>query len=82
MATGTLKLSWNAVQGATSYNLYYSVIPGSTIINMTPIIGIKNIIYHHTNLLHGTRYYYIITAVDANGNVGPPSIEFSALTGS
>jgi len=76
----TLKIFWESVQNAVSYNLYYSLSSGVTIANGTLISQITDIVYYHNNLTSNTRYYYIVAAVDAAGNIGAPSSEFSALT--
>lgn len=73
-----LKLYWDNVPNAVSYNVYWSTSPGVTVDNGNPITGITNIVYHHTSLLENTSYYYIVAAVDAAGNIGPASTEFSA----
>jgi hypothetical protein len=61
-------ISWPAVTGATSYNLYWSTMP------ITPdITAADNVIrdvtspFTHTGLTNGLPYCYIITAMNANG---------------
>lgn len=60
-----LALAWNPVAGATSYNLYWSTVPG-----VTPASGMKISVagssYVHTGLAAGTTYYYVVTAVDSS----------------
>lgn len=73
-----LKIFWDSVPNAASYNLYYRTSPGVTISNGTPIVGIQDIVYHHKHLADGTTYYYLVVAVDLHGNLGTPSIEFGA----
>ncbi|MFA6431154.1 MAG: SGNH/GDSL hydrolase family protein [Candidatus Margulisiibacteriota bacterium] len=65
VATGgnsEITISWNAVSGATSYNLYWKTSNGVTILNGTKISGAARP-YTHLDRTNGTAYYYIITAV-------------------
>jgi hypothetical protein len=59
-------LAWTAVSGATSYNIYYATTTGVTPANGTKITGATNP-YTKTQLTNGTTYYYVVTAVNANG---------------
>ena len=59
-------LSWPAVSGATSYNIYWSNTSGVTKANGTKITGVTSP-YTHSNLIIGTKYYYIVTVVNSNG---------------
>ena len=68
--------SWNAVAGATSYNIYWSMVPGVTMATGTEISGAANP-YVQAALVNGTTYYYIVTAVNAVGE-GAPSSQVSA----
>lgn len=76
----TLKLFWDSVPNAISYNIYYKTTSGVTINNSIIISNINGIIYYHTNLPENTIFYYKIAAVDKNNVIGPLSIEFSAIT--
>jgi DNA/RNA endonuclease G (NUC1)/fibronectin type 3 domain-containing protein len=67
-------LSWNAVGGATSYNVKRSTVfggPYSTI--NSP--GTNS--YDDTTAVNGTTYFYVVSAVGAGGE-GPNSSEVSA----
>jgi len=75
----TLRLYWESVQNAVSYNVYWKTSPGVTT-NDSVISGVTNVVVQHSGLLENTRYYYIVIAVDSIGNFSPPSVEFSALT--
>ena len=74
---GQVSLSWSAVTGATSYNIYHS-----TSVGVTTLIGTKvtNVTSGSaiTGLINGTTYYFIVTAVNAAGE-GAASSEVSAV---
>lgn len=59
-------LSWIAVSGATSYNIYWSTTSGVTK-SIGPKIANVTTPYAHTGLTNGTTYYYIVTAVTSGG---------------
>lgn len=66
-----VSLAWNAVIGATSYNIYWSNKAGvSTTANSTKISGATKP-YVHTGLTAGTWYYYVVTAMTASGESLP-----------
>jgi YD repeat-containing protein len=69
-------ITWQPVTRAASYNLYWSTSPGVTKYNGTKISGVKSP-YGHPNLVNGTRYYYVVTAQNNNGE-SPESPEVSA----
>lgn len=69
-------LSWDAVDGATSYNVKRSETAGGpyqTIVTTTT----GAITYTDTGLQNGTTYYYVVSAVNAGGE-SPNSNEASA----
>lgn len=75
--TNQVTVSWNAVAGATSYNIYYGTASGVTkasakIVNATSP-------YVHTGLAAGTAYFYIVTAVNGAGE-STASAQVSATT--
>lgn len=61
-----IELTWDAVSGAASYNLYWSLFPGVTTSD-NQITGILTNSYSHCGLKEGTTYYYIVTAVGSTG---------------
>jgi fibronectin type 3 domain-containing protein len=63
---GQVTISWSAVTGATSYNLYWSTSTGVTKSNGTKIAGVTSP-YTHTGRTNGTAYFYVVTAVNAAG---------------
>jgi fibronectin type 3 domain-containing protein len=70
-------IGWTAVLGATSYNIYWSTTPGVTIANGAKITGAASP-YVQSGLTNGTTYYYVVTAVDGNGE-STPSTQVSAI---
>ncbi len=77
------ELMWDPVLNAASYNVYmasasgvtpatFSTLPdGQGFINLASPLSI-------TGLVNGTTYYFIVTAVDANGVESAPSAEVTA----
>lgn len=61
-----ITVSWTAVAGATSYNVYYSTNAGITPALATKVPGVTsgNALLGLTN---GTTYYVVVTAVNAGG---------------
>lgn len=63
---GKAGLSWQAVSGAASYNLYRAAAPGAE--GNTPFLtGISSIPYVDTGLTNGVPYFYQVTAVNDSG---------------
>jgi sugar lactone lactonase YvrE/fibronectin type 3 domain-containing protein len=69
-------LSWQAVTGATSYNVYYRTTPGVSVANGTKIANTSSGTAI-TSLLNGTEYYFVVTAVK-NGLESAVSSEVGA----
>ena len=76
--TGQVTLSWNAVDKATSYNVYYATSTGVTVANGTKIANTTTS-YVQTGLAAGTAYYYIVAAVNSTGE-GAASAQATATT--
>ncbi len=75
-------LTWNAVTVADSYNLYRAEVAGVSKSNYTNLAGgVKqtNVTspFIQTGLSNGTTYYFVVTAVNANGE-SAESVERSA----
>jgi hypothetical protein len=69
---GQVTIAWTAVSGATSYNIYWSTTSGVTAANGTKITGAASP-YTQPGLINNATYYYIVTAVDGNGESTPSS---------
>jgi alpha-tubulin suppressor-like RCC1 family protein/fibronectin type 3 domain-containing protein len=72
-----ITISWNAVTGASSYNLYWSTTPGVTKSTGTRIQNATSP-HIHSGLTAGTAYYYVVTAVNSAGE-SPDSAQVSAV---
>ena len=74
-----VNLSWAAVTGAVTYNVYRSVTPGGE--TTTPFVtGIATTTWTDTSVTNGTQYYYEVSAVNANAAATPPLPSESALS--
>lgn len=59
-------IAWPAVDGASSYNIYWSTTVGVTPVTGTKITGATSP-YTLAELTNGTTYYFVVAAVNANG---------------
>ncbi len=76
--TAQATLTWPAVTGATSYNVYRGTTAGGEA--ATPLAtGVTSTSFTNTGLAAGTTYYYKVSAVNAGGE-GLKSSEVSATT--
>jgi hypothetical protein len=71
---GQAIINWGTVLGATSYNLYYATSTGVTRANGTKVSGVSSG-QTVTGLTNDTVYYFVVTALDTNGE----SIESSQV---
>ncbi|MEK0317207.1 Kelch repeat-containing protein [Cohnella sp. 56] len=61
-------LDWNSVTGATSYNIKRSTTAGGPY--TTIATAVTGTTYNDTGLTSGTKYYYVVTAVNTSGESG------------
>ncbi|MGC9027505.1 MAG: fibronectin type III domain-containing protein, partial [bacterium] len=72
---GQVALAWSASTGATSYNVYDATVSGGP---YTKVGTTTNTNYTVTGLTNGTTYYFVVTAVNSNGESGYSNEVFSA----
>ncbi|MBI3748092.1 MAG: hypothetical protein HY262_04495, partial [Chloroflexi bacterium] len=72
---GQVDLTWTGVAGATSYAVDRSPVSGGGFERLGTT-GAST--YTDTTVRNGTRYFYVVHAVDAAGNEGPASNEAGA----
>jgi Glycoside hydrolase family 44/Fibronectin type III domain len=65
--TGQVALSWTASSAATSYNVLRGTASGGS---YTQIGTATTTSYTDTGVTNGTTYYYVVTAVNSNGQSG------------
>ncbi len=67
-------ITWDAVDGAESYNLYWDTDTGANVrasdCTGDKVSGITETAYRHTELTNDTIYNYNVTGVDADGDEG------------
>lgn len=66
---GTITIEWNATQGATSYNVYWSTASGSG--TNGKAINVLGTTCDHEKLIYGEDYFYVVTAVNGSGESLP-----------
>ncbi len=69
----SITLNWDAVYGATSYNIYWNT-SGSVTTSSNKIAGATTNYYSHSSLANNTTYFYIVTAIGADGESIPTDI--------
>ena len=70
-----VSLAWNAVSGATGYNVKRSTTSGGPYANVAA--NNTGTSFVNTGLTNGTTYYYVVTALNASGE-SPISTQVSA----
>ncbi|MDQ7093885.1 cell wall-binding repeat-containing protein [Desulfosporosinus sp. PR] len=78
VSSGQINLSWDSVDGATSYYIYGSTSSSGT---YTHLATVTTTSYANTGLWADTTYYYKVQAVNSSGS-GPYSPIASATTNS
>ncbi len=73
---GQVVLEWQPVTDAVTYHLYRSLLPGG---GYERIAATASTVYTDTAVVNGTRYYYVVTAVDGAGLESDFSGEVAAL---
>jgi len=71
---GQVTLGWNAVAGATSYNVKRSTVSGGPYTN---VLSTTANYATDTGLTNGTTYYYVVSAVGSTGTESPNSSQIS-----
>ncbi|MGA3268343.1 MAG: hypothetical protein ABSE16_16150 [Verrucomicrobiota bacterium] len=71
---GEVILTWNAVSGATSYNVQRSTTSGGP---YELLANVTTNAYTDSSVVNGTTYYYVVAALDGT-TVGPNSAQVSA----
>jgi glycosidase len=74
----TVSLEWNAVTGATGYNIYRSPVSGGGYIKLNSSV-LATPAFSDSGLVNSKLYYYVVTALDDHGNESGFSNEASAL---
>ncbi|MEN9776115.1 MAG: hypothetical protein RL322_3185 [Pseudomonadota bacterium] len=69
-ASPEVLLNWPSSEGATSYNLYWANTSGVTPATGTRIEGVSAP-HLHADLLRGSTYHYVVTALNQFGESGP-----------
>jgi len=70
-----VSLSWNAASGASTYNVYRSIVSGGPYGSIAT--GVTSTSHLDTTVTNGTTYYYVVAGVNGAGE-GPDSNQASA----
>ena len=62
---GQIALSWNTSAGATSYTVKRAFISGGPYVTL--VSSVPSTVFTNTGLTIGLTYYYVVSAVNANG---------------
>lgn len=66
---GNVSLSWNpdSGSGVTSYNVKRGTVSGGPYTTLTTLASTSPASYQDSGVINGTTYYYVVSAVNANG---------------
>jgi len=84
VSSSQINLSWNAVSGATGYDIYRSTSAGGTFTRLgsePTISGGSTTSYSDTGLSAGTTYYYKVSALNASGESAASSAVSATTSG-
>jgi hypothetical protein len=80
-------LNWMSANGASYYNIKRSTVSGGPYTTLTGVTNTTNLTstnfeqtYEDASAAVGTTYFYVVSAVDANGKESPNSYQVSMLT--
>ncbi|MBW2521043.1 MAG: SBBP repeat-containing protein [Deltaproteobacteria bacterium] len=74
-----ITISWDEFSGASYYNLYFDNSPDVNTSTGTLIGGITSTNFIHNGLINGEEYYYIVTAVNSDGESSPSEMAFAMV---
>jgi hypothetical protein len=77
--TGNITLSWNPIDGATSYYVYRETTTFTSTLGLTPIANPTTTTFQDLGLFNGT-YYYAIVATNLSGNSTLSNIQSISIT--
>lgn len=81
-AQHSLTLTWTEVQGtdiATGFNIYRSTVTGGPFTKLTSApLAVTVLTYQDTTGAGGTKYFYVVTAIDSLGVESANSAEVTA----
>ncbi|MDB6019426.1 MAG: Glucan endo,3-beta-D-glucosidase [Pedosphaera sp.] len=77
VSSSQINLAWTASSGATSYNVKRATVSGGPYSTVAP--GVTSTSYSDTGLTASQTYFYVVSAVNANGET-PNSSEANATT--
>lgn len=77
-STAQVSLTWNPSVGADSYNIQRSLHNGGPYTTVATVLSGSN--YNDTAVTNGLSYYYVVTAVNANGQSAPSQQAAAAVS--
>jgi hypothetical protein len=79
-ANAQVSLSWSSVvSGLSAYRVYYASTPGVTKGNGTAVSVASGTTALISGLANGTRYYFVVSALNSKGDESPLSAEVSSI---